>query len=294
MNILTKMETFTSVVETGSFTAAADVLGLSKSFVSKQVSLLEAELGTRLLYRTTRKLSLSDEGTRFYNHCKFIMDEAASARAEIIESQSNPRGKVRITVPQSLINTNIGQVLLSFQQAYPNIDLDIIVSGDFLDLVGQGIDLALRIGLLEDAMQSCHKLMDCSFHVVASQSYIDKWGKPNTPAELTQHNCLIYGDSKLHHSWSFRMPNGETTSVKPQGNLSCDDGYFIVNAALAGAGIAFGPSFLFKEHLDAGSLKLLLPKYQQQTAVSVLYPLNRNIPRRVKVLIDFLAEHISV
>jgi DNA-binding transcriptional LysR family regulator len=294
MNLLTMMETFASVVETGSFTAAAEQLGLSKSFVSKQVSQLESELGTRLLYRTTRKLSVSDEGTRFYNHCKLIVAEADNARAEIIESQSVPRGKIRITVPQSLIITDVGRVLLRFQHEYPDIELDIIVSGKFLDLIDKNIDLAIRVGQLEDSMLVSRRLVDCFFQVVASPQYINKWGKPNHPEDLTQHNCLVYGVSRIVHNWPFLMPNGETIMVKAQGNLTCNDGNLIVNAALEDLGIGFGPSFLFNKHLDVGTLQLLLPEYQQPTAISALYPYNRNLPRRIKVLIDFLAEHLSI
>ncbi len=294
MNILTLMETFAGVVEAGSFTEAAERLGLSKSFVSKQVSQLETKLGSRLLHRTTRKLSLSDEGARFYNHCKFIMAEADNARAEVIESQNNPRGKIRIAAPQSLIITDVGQVLLRFQQEYPDIDLDVMVSGEFVDLVEKGIDLALRIGQLEDSMLVSRRLVSCSFQVVASQQYIDSYGKPNFPEELTQHNCLVYSGSRVKHSWPFLMPNGESIMVKAQGNLICNDGHLIVNAALEGLGIGFGPSFLFKKHIDAGTLRLLLTDYQQPTAISALYPLNRNLPRRVRVLIDFLTEHLSI
>jgi DNA-binding transcriptional LysR family regulator len=294
MNILTMMETFAGVVEAGSFTAAAELLGLSKSFVSKQVSQLETELGTRLLYRTTRKLSLSDEGTRFYNHCKHIMAEAENARAEVIESQSSPRGKIRIAAPQSLVITDVGQVLLRFQQEYPDIELDVIVSGKFIDLVEKGIDIALRIGQLEDSMLVSRRLVDCSFQVVASPQYIDRWGKPSFPEDLTQHNCLVYSESRVSHSWPFRMPNGESIMVKAQGKLTCNDGHLIVNAALEGLGISFGPSFLFKRHIDAGTLRPLLTDYQQLTAISALYPFNRNLPRRVRLLIDFLAENLSI
>jgi len=294
MNILTMMETFAGVVEAGNFTAAAEQLGLSKSYVSKQVSQLEVELGTRLLHRTTRKLSLSDEGAHFYNHCKLIMIEANKARAEIIDSQSNPKGKIRVTAPQSLIISDVGQVLLRFQKEYQDIDLDLIVRGQFVDLVEEGIDLALRVGQLEDSTLVSRKLVDCLFQVVASQQYIDKWGTPNVPEELTQHNCLIYSESKLSRNWPFRMPNGESITVKVQGRLACNDGYLITDAALEGLGIGFGPSFLFKKHLDAGTLRLLLTDYQQPTAISALYPLNRHLPRRVRVLIDFLAEHLTV
>ena len=154
MNILIMMETFAAVVEAGSFTAAAEKLGLSKSFVSKRISLLEAELGTRLLYRTTRKLSLSDEGSRFYDHCKLIMTEAENAKADVIESQNNPQGKIRITLTQSLLISDVGEALLKFQQLYPDIELDIIASGRVEDLVEKSIDIALRVGVTDDNSSS--------------------------------------------------------------------------------------------------------------------------------------------
>jgi len=172
--------------------------------------------------------------------------------------------------------------------------LDLIVRGQFVDLVEEGIDLALRVGQLEDSTLVSRKLVDCLFQVVASQQYIDKWGTPNVPEELTQHNCLIYSESKLSRNWPFRMPNGESITVKVQGRLTCNDGHLITDAALEGLGIGFGPSFLFKKHLDTGTLRLLLTDYQQPTAISALYPLNRHLPRRVRVLIDFLAEHLTV
>lgn len=294
MNTLTLMETFAVVVETGSFTAAAERLGLSKSFVSKQVSLLERDLGARLLYRTTRKLSLSDEGSRFYNHCKLIMAEAENARAEIMDSQSTPRGNIRMTVPQSLIISGVGNLLIEFQNQYPDIDLNVIASGRIEDLVEQGIDIALRVGQLEDSSLISRRLVDCTFQVVASPQYIEKWGEPIQPADLTQHNCLVYGDSRLNRSWPFRMPSGESITVKVKGNLTSNDGTLIVDAMLKGLGVGFGPSFLFSKHVEEGSLRLLLTDYYQQpTAISVLYPLNRNLSRRVRILIDFLSERLS-
>lgn len=294
MNTLTLMETFAAVVDTGSFTAAAERLGLSKSFVSKQVSLLEQDLGARLLYRTTRKLSLSDEGSRFYNHCKLIMAEAESARSEIMDSQRTPRGKIRITVPQSLIISGVGQLLIEFQHQYPEIDMNVIASGRFENLVEEGIDIALRVGQLEDSSLISRRLADCTFQVVASPQYIATWGEPNHPAELTQHNCLIYGDSKLNRGWPFRTPDGETITVKVKGNLISNDGTLVVNGMLQGLGIGFGPSFLFHEHIKAGTLRPLLTDYcEQPTAISAIYPLNRNLSRRVRMLIDFLAERLS-
>ena len=294
MNMLTMMETFANVVETSSFTAAADQLQLSKSFVSKQVSQLESELGTRLLYRTTRKLSLTEEGLLFYKHCQLIISEAKNARAEIIESQSSPRGKIRITIPQSLIIAGAGQTLLKFQQEYPDIELDVIVSGKFFDLIGNSIDLAIRVGQLEDSMLVSRKLGSCFFQVVASPQYLKKQGVPKHPEDLKQHNCLVYGSSKEVNNWPFRMTDGETIMLKAQGTLTSNDGLLMVSAALEGMGVAFGPSFLFREHVELGALSLLLAEYQLPTAISAIYPANRNLPRRVRVLIDFLDEHLAI
>lgn len=294
MNTLILMETYSAVVEAGSFTAAADRLGLSKSFVSKRITELEHQLGVRLLYRTTRKLSLSDEGARFYNHCRLIMAEAESARAEIMESHGNPRGMIRMTVPQSLLISGVGKVLLEFQRQYPDIELNVIASGRVEDLVEAGIDIALRIGQLEDSTLISRRLIDCAFHVVASPQYLETFGEPTQPVDLTQHNCIVYGDSRLGRSWPFQMPDGEALTVKVQGTLICNDGHLVVDAAVAGQGVAFGPDFLFKKYVDVGDLQLLLSRYyRQKTAISALYPLNRNLSRRVRVLIDFLTDHIS-
>ena len=294
MNILVMMETFAAVVEAGSFTAAAEQLGLSKSFVSKRISLLEAELGTRLLYRTTRKLSLSDEGSRFYNHCRLIITEAENAKAEVIESQNKPQGKIRITLTQSLVISEVGEALLKFQRLYPDIELDIIASGRVEDLVEKSIDIAVRIGHFQDSTLKSRRLADCVFQVVASPDYIDKFGQPLLPEDLKNHNCLRYTGTKVGSRWPFSMASGESIAVNVHGNLESTDGHFIVKAALDGIGIGFGPDFLYKKYIATGELKLLLPDfYCEKTAVSALYPLNQNPSRRVRLLIDFLTEQLS-
>jgi len=287
------METFSVVVETNSFTAAADRLQLSKSFVSKQVSQLESELGTRLLHRTTRQLSLTEEGVIFYKHCQSIMLEAENAKAEILESQSRPRGKIKITLPQSLIIAGAGDTLLRFQQTYQDIELEIAVSGTYVDLIDNSIDLAIRIGQLEDSTLICRKLKSCFYHVVASPDYIKKHGEPQQPMDLKEHNCLIYGKSNEANHWSFRLENNEKITLRAKGNLTTDDGLLIENAVRAGMGIAFGPNFLFDKHIQRGALSLLLPKYSQSTGIFALYPANRNLPQRVRMLIDFLKDHLS-
>lgn len=294
MNVLTLMETFAAVVETNSFTAAAEKLGLSKSFVSRQVSELEKNLGARLLYRTTRKLSLSEEGNQFYKHCKLIISEAENAQAEVMDSIDSPKGKIRITLPQSLIISGIGQTLIDFQYLYPDIELEIIATGKIENLVESGIDVAIRIGQLEDSSLISKRLADCRFQVVCAPSYLEKNGEPMQPSDLLNHNCLIYGDSKVNKGWPFRLPNGEDVTVKVKGKLTSNDGHVIVNAMQHGLGIGFGPSFLFEKQIEAGSLQLVLEKYYSPpTAVSALYPLNRHLSKRVRILLDFLSEHLT-
>ncbi len=294
MSILNHMEAFTFAVKTGSFTAAAEQLGLSKSYVSKQVSQLENDLGVRLLYRTTRKLSLSHDGEQFYQHCKLIMAEADKARAEAMDSHDKPRGVIKLTIPQSFVLSEAGSVLIKFQNEYPDIELEIMTSGSNIDLIEESIDLALRIGELEDSTMMCRKLIDCEFQVVASRKYIEQHGVPDQPKELTQHNCLIYSASQLSRQWPFRLPGGETISVNVQGSLSCNDGQYILNGALNGMGICFGPSIMFKHHIDKNELCLLLEDYYlPAVSISAIYPLNRNLSRRVRLLIDFLAQELS-
>ena len=294
MSILNYMEAFTFTVKTGSFTAAAKQLKLSKSYVSKQVSQLENDLGTLLLYRTTRKLSLTHDGEQFFQHCKLILEEAEKAKAEVMESHKRPRGLIKLTIPQSFVLSEAGSVLIKFQSEYPDIELEIITSGSNVDLIDEGIDLALRIGELEDSTMICRKLTHCEFQVVASEKYIKQYGIPNQPKELTQHNCLMYSASQLSQQWPFHLPSGESININVQGSLSCNDGQYILNAALKGLGICFGPSIMFKKHINNNELYLLLEDYSlPAVSISAIYPLNRNLSRRVRLLIDFLAQELS-
>ena len=288
------MEAFSVSVKTGSFTAAAEQLGLSKSYVSKQVSQLEKDLGIRLLYRTTRKLSLSHDGEQFYRHCKLILEEADKARAEAMDSHDKPRGLIKLAIPQSFVLSKAGSVLIKFQREYPEIELEIHSSGSNINLIEESIDLALRIGELEDSTMMCRKLTDCEFQVVASPKYIEHHGEPSHPKQLTQHNCLIYTASQISRQWPFGLPDGETITVNVQGNLSCNDGQYILNGAIKGMGICIGPSIMFEHHHEKNQLCLLLEDYYlPAVSISAIYPLNRNISRRVRLLIDFLAQEMS-
>lgn len=227
MPTLTLMASFASVVKAGSFTAAADQLGISKSFVSKQITELEQELGARLLHRSTRKLSLTDEGSNFYKHCELIVREAEIACEEIIDNKKNPRGRIRITLPQSLIITNAAAILIQFQQEYPDIVLDIVVSGKVENLIDEGIDLAIRIGQFEDSTLICRKLTECVFQTVASPGYIRVHGRPMHPKDLLNHNCIVYAGPNQACHWVYQLSSKETVTINASGNFICNDGHLV-------------------------------------------------------------------
>ena len=279
------------MVDAGSFTAAAEQLGITKSFVSKQISQLEDEMGARLLHRSTRRLSVTEEGERFYKHCRLIVDEARKAQEEIIDSRTNPRGRIRMAIPQSIAISNLSSIFNKFQSRYPHIMLELVASGVTENLIDEGIDLALRIGRLEDSTLISRRLSVCSYLTVVSPQYLEKHERPAHPKELTQHNCLLYASSSRH--WSYQKKNGESFSVTARGNLICNDGNLIVDAVLNGQGVAYGPSILYQPYITQGKLIQLFEDYMMPPlSVSIVYPSRQNLSLKVRVMIDFLSENL--
>jgi len=294
MTILPYLETFSAVVENGSFTAAADALGISKPVVSKQVSLLERHLGVQLLHRTTRRLRLTDAGEVFSSYSHQIMSDVREAEQSVLPLQDEPQGRLRISVPESLAISLLPEVLLSFQQQFPKIELDIHVSGRLVNLVDEGIDVALRVGELEDSSLIARLLMPCSFHACASPEYLKKHGKPKHPSELETHNCLIYSQ-KLHpDNWLFRDDQEKSISIKVNGNLRTDSGNILMNAALNGNGIFIGPTFMIDRALEEGRLETVLDQYTPMTTgLYAVYPYSKFVSTKVRAFVDFITESWS-
>ena len=291
MNIIPYLETFSSVVEHGSFTAAANKLGISKSVVSKKISLLEAHLGVQLLHRTTRCLNLTPAGEIFSSYAQRIMSDVREAELSVLPQQSEAQGRLRISVPESLAISLLPEVLLSFQQKFPKIELDVSVSGRWVDLIEEGIDVALRIGELENSTLITKLLMPCHFHVCASPEYLKKHGKPQHPNELKAHNCFIYSQIPNSDNWLFKDDQGQNISIKVNGNLRSDAGNILMNAALNGNGIFIGPSFMVASALDDGKLETVLDQYASTvTGLHALYPRSTFIPLKVRAFVDFIAE----
>jgi len=294
MNILPYLETFSTVVDQGSFTAAAQALGISKPVVSKQISQLEKHLGVQLLLRTTRRLHLTQAGEVFSNYSHKILLDVREAEQAVLPMQSEPQGRLRISASESLAMTLLPETLLSFQEKYPKIELDVRISGRFVDLVEEGIDVALRTGELEDSSLMARRLMPCAFHVCASQQYLQQHKIPIHPEDLRNHNCLIYSQSPRANIWTFKEKNGSDINVKIHGNLYSDAGSLLLDAALQGNGVFIGPTYMVAKPIANGQLVTMLDEYlPASTGLYAVYPYSKLVSSKVRAFVDYLVENWS-
>ncbi len=294
MTILPYIETFSAVVEKGSFTAAADALGISKPVVSKQVSLLEQHLGVQLLQRTTRRLHLTHAGEVFASYSHQIMSDVREAEQSVLPLQREPQGRLRILTNESLAISLLPDVLLRFQQKFPKIELDVHVSGRWVNLVEEGIDVALRVGKQEDSSLIERLLMPCGLHACASPAYLKKQGKPEHPNDLETHNCLIYSQLPHPDKWLFKDDQGENISIKVKGNLRSSMGNILMNAAQNGSGIFIGPTFMIARALEEGRLETVLDQYTPMTTgLYAVYPYSKLVSTKVRAFVDFIVESWS-
>lgn len=295
MDTLTSMRVFQAVVEAGSFAAAADQLALSRGMVTKHVASLEQQLGVRLLHRTTRRLTLTEVGADYLARVTAILtqvDEAALAAS----SQSNtPAGTIRMTAGVDVGQRRLGHLLAAFRQVYPRIDVDLTLSNRHVDLLEEGFDLALRTAdhAADERLVGRKVLGPLNNMVVASPAYLDVHGRPRTPAELRQHNCLFNRHQFESNYWTFG-PSSDPVRVPVNGSLSANNNVLLIDAARAGLGVVMQPQVLVAEDVESGRLVELLPDWEKaSTTLYALYPERRFLPQKVRVFIDFLMDYLS-
>ncbi|MCJ8315016.1 MAG: LysR family transcriptional regulator [Saccharospirillaceae bacterium] len=294
MNISNLMITFVAVVKAGSFTKAAELLSVSKSVVSKHISELEHELKVNLIYRNTRGIKLTEYGESFYPHCQKMSDNIDLAINSIANNKQEISGRLNITMPEGLLKSEFIEILAEFQQVYPKIKVMAQVTGNVLDLVEQGIDMAFRVGILKDSELICKKLKDCFFQVVANQTYLDTHKAIHCPEDLSQHNCLIYNEGTIKTHWGLRDKNGRRNMIRVDGNLYSSSAEMLLNATIKGQGLMFGPSLLFENLIEQGKLvSVLQPKYLIDNGVYLLYPKGAMRSARAKLLLDFMVERLT-
>lgn len=294
MDRLHSMEVFRRVAEEGGFSAAGRSLGLSKSVVSKQVQALEQHLGVRLLNRTTRRLSLTEAGQRYFERCVAILDELHDAERAVTELTANPRGKLRINVPVSFGLLHLAPLLPEFLGRYPDLEVDVTLNDRFVDLVDEGFDAAVRIARLEDSSLIARRLAPCTGWVCAAPGYLARHGTPRDPEELARHNCLIYAYARQTGEWRFTDGTGRERRVPVHGNLRANNGEVLLEAACQGQGVVLMPDFIAYRAVLDGRLQRILTDYAAMDInVYAVYPYTRHVSAKVRVFVDFLAEKLG-
>lgn len=285
------MLTFAKVVETSSFSEAGRKLGMSKSAVSKQVSRLEDRLGVRLLNRTTRRVSATEVGLQLYERCQRIAGELEDAENAIMHHTSAPRGVLRVNAPMSFGHLHLAPLLSEFMQAYPDLTIELGLTDRMVDLVDDGIDVAIRIAKLKDSSHFARKLCDARLIAIASPSYRDTYGLPQTPEELADHRCITYSLSAVTDGWRLTDRDGEKVSCPVSGPIRVDNGDALLQLVMSGVGIGMLPTFFCGSHLRDGRVVRVLPDYDDPFGgIYALYPHNRNLSPKVRAFIDFMAK----
>lgn len=286
---VTAMIVFARVVELSGFSAAAQALGLSKSAVSKQISRLEDRLGTRLLNRTTRQLSLTEAGAAFYERCQRVEAEALAAEEAVTRLAEAPRGRLKVNAGVSFGVRHIAPALPDFLAMCPELEVDLSLNDRLVDLVEEGYDVAIRIGALGDSSLVARRLAPLRRLLVAAPAYLARAGRPGHPSELKGHDCLLYAYQASGTSWHFRGAEGEVR-VRVGGRVHMNNGDAILQACVGGQGFALLPSFICWEALARGEVEAVLTDWQQgdDGGVHAVFPASRNLSPKVRVFVDFL------
>jgi DNA-binding transcriptional LysR family regulator len=293
MDRLEAMEMFVRIVETGSFSAVARQLGTTQPTVSKQLTALEKRLGSRLLQRSTRRLGVTESGQAYYERCKHILDEVREAEGTLGRLQTSLTGNLHVNTSIALGEMFLASAILKFQDRYPEIAVELTLNDRFIDLVEEGADVAIRIGRLADSTLVARRLGSTRRVTVATPEYLARRGVPAHPADLADHNCLLYSYLSTGNEWQFQGPDGEIR-VRVSGTFKSNSGHTLLQALRAGIGIAMGPDWLMHDSLASGEVRAILPEYAPKALdISAVYPSNRLLSVKVRAFVDFLQQEFA-
>lgn len=290
MSFAGDIEVFVRIVESGGFSAAARALGMTPSAVSKLVARLEDRLGARLFRRTTRRLSLTQEGEAFYQHGARIVAEIAEAEQAVSQLGKEARGTLRVNAAVNFGHHQIEPILPAFLERHPAMRIDLILSDSYANLVEEEIDVAIRAGNLVDSTLVARKLCEFGRLIVATPEYLARHGTPQTPEDLKRHNCVMFGRQQPHlNNWTFNGPNGRY-SIPVSGNVTANNGETVVQLALAGIGIARLAEFAAGAAVHEGRLVSLLKEqhYDDRLPISAVYLHPKHVLPKVRAFVDFL------
>lgn len=289
MDRLTSLDVFVAAVEEGSFAAAARRFGISPAMAGKHVSEIEARLGARLLQRTTRRLSLTEAGLAYFERSKQILEAFDEANKEASDAQGTARGTLRIAAPVTFGERHLGQVIARYADDHPRVNVDVVLGDHYVDLLDAGIDVAIRIGRLKDPSLVTRRIAPCRTVVCASPEYLNKHGTPRKPDELLQAPRLAFSEAVSAGDWTLFDAKSRAYVIDGPSRISANNMQLLLSAALAGAGIAYGPTFVFGEHLRRGDLVPLLSDFRtSELVIQAVYPSARLIPFKVRRFVDYL------
>jgi len=288
------LQAFVAVVEAGSFTAAADRLGIAKSAISRRVSALEERLGVQLLRRTTRRLNLTDTGQSFYEHSARILADLDEAEAAVLQQHGELRGNLRVALPLAFGLRHMTRPIAEFSRKHPRVTFDLDLNDRRVDLIEEGMDLAVRIGRLADSTLIARRLFEARTVVCASPDYLERRGVPHTLEELADHECLVYSNLPDPGRWVCTDAAGRRHSVEVTVAMTASSGDFLCTAAIEGLGLAMQPTFIAGDAISRGELQPVLRDFEWPVSPAyAVYPPTRHLSFRVRELIDFLAGWFS-
>ena len=291
MDRLAAMQAFVHVVEAGSFVRAAEKLGASTSSTSRLIADLEAHLASRLLNRTTRKLSLTEAGQAYYERCVQLLADIDEAESAAGAAAAAPAGRLKLTCPYNLLAQPIGPGLAEFGRRYPQVSFEVTVADRVIDLVDEGFDLAVRIGAPGGERLVARRLGSTQLVACASPAYLAQRGVPAAPADLARHSALTYAYVSSPFLWRFVGPDGSQHEARVGGPLHANSGELLVAAAVAGMGVVFEPDFVVGPWLARGELQRVLPQFAgPKLDVWAVYPSRRHLSAKVRAFVAYLAE----
>lgn len=293
MDQLSAMRAFVRVVQMGSFSSAGRDMNTTQTTISKKVAALEKKIGVKLLTRSSRDHALTPTGAEYFEQCVAILGKLDEAETRARSEVASPRGTIRIAAPIAFGRLVIAPHIAEFFTLYPEIKVDLALSDRHVDMISDGIDVAIRAKQLEDSSLVARHLFDNQMILLASPEYLAQYGEPKEPQELKQHNCLVFSNLKSINVWRFIKEDKEL-SVTVSGNFQSDNGDVLLEVALAGIGIVQLPNWMVNAHIKSGTLKEIMSDYSGQTLpFNAIYPQNRYVPLNVRCFVDFMKEKLS-
>ena len=284
---------FVAVVETGGFSVASRTLGVSKSAVSKRINQLENHLGVLLLHRTTRKLSLTEAGERYYEHAAQALSAARKAEDAVTELQGEPQGQLKISSPMSFGRLHVAPLIPKFMQRYPKLHIDLVMDDRNIDLVAGGIDVAIRSGDMPDSTLIARKLAPLRQVLCASPTYIERYGMPAAPSELRERNCILFSYSGDANEWTLNN-GGKSEAVLVSGSYRVNNSEALLEALREGVGIGRIPTFVAGPDLKVGNLVRILESYHiPDHTFYAVFPERQYLPAKVRAFLDFAIEYFG-